>query len=179
VIDGKLSPVTATGISEGADALLTIASPLPAGHYDLTFKLYQNYFGNPGHILGDFALAYATAASPTLSSAQTRVSIQSESSLNGMTFSLLSPGEWRQELERDGGSGRSPAARTSLRITLNWYHGGRYLFARNRVRPWSRCRTNCSPGTSIGPQTRQRIPIELLQPCCVLIHLSRGIACYW
>jgi hypothetical protein len=78
---------SATGISEGADALLTIASPLPAGHYDLTFKPYQDYFGNPGHILGDFALAYATAASPTLSSAQTRVSIQSESS--GTTFSLL------------------------------------------------------------------------------------------
>jgi Bacterial Ig-like domain len=63
---------SATGISEGADALLTIASPLPAGHYNVTFKLYQNYFGNPGHILGDFALAYATVASPTLSSAQTR-----------------------------------------------------------------------------------------------------------
>src|SRR5262249_33226954 len=60
---------SATGISEGADALLTIASPLPAGHYNLTFKIYQNYFGNPGHILGDFALAYTTAASPTLSSA--------------------------------------------------------------------------------------------------------------
>jgi len=84
---------SATGISEGADALLTIANPLPAGHYNLTFKIYQNYFGNPGHILGDFALAYTTAASPTLSSAQTRVSIQSESSLNGTTFSLLSPGE--------------------------------------------------------------------------------------
>jgi Bacterial Ig-like domain len=83
----------AAGMADGADALLTLASPLPGGHYDLNFKLYQNYFGNPGHILGDFALAYTTAASPTLSSAQTRVSIQSESSLNGTTFSLLSPGE--------------------------------------------------------------------------------------
>jgi len=84
---------SATGMADGADALLTIASPLPAGQYNLTFKIYQNYFGNPGHILGDFALAYTTAASPALSSAQTRVSIQNESSLNGMTFSLLSSGE--------------------------------------------------------------------------------------
>jgi hypothetical protein len=84
---------SATGISDGADALLTSASPLPVGHYNVTIKLYQNYFGNPGHILGDFALAYATAASPTLSSTQTRVSVQSESSLNGTTFYLLSPGE--------------------------------------------------------------------------------------
>jgi ribosomal protein L6P/L9E len=43
--------------------------------------------------LGDFALAYTTAASPTLSSPQTPVSIQSASSLNGTTFSVLSPGE--------------------------------------------------------------------------------------
>jgi Bacterial Ig-like domain len=84
---------SATGMADGADALLTIASPLPAGQYNLTFKIYQNYFGNPGHILGDFALAYTTAASPALSSAQTRVSIQNESSLNGTTFSLLSSGE--------------------------------------------------------------------------------------
>src|ERR1700730_9958423 len=84
---------SATGISEGADALLTTASSLPAGHYNLTFKIYQNYYGNPGHILGDFALAYTTVASPTLSSPQTRASIQSESSVNGTTFSSLSPGE--------------------------------------------------------------------------------------
>jgi len=83
----------ATGVSEAADALLTIASPLPAGEYELTFKIYQNYYGNPGHLLGDFALDYTTAASPTLSSPQTPVSIQSASSLNGTTFSLLSPGE--------------------------------------------------------------------------------------
>jgi Bacterial Ig-like domain len=89
VMDFSVTP----NIAEGADALLTIASSLPAGHYSLTFKLYQNYYGTPGHLLGDFALAYTTAASPTLSSPQTRVSIQSESSLNGTTFSLLSPGE--------------------------------------------------------------------------------------
>ena len=83
----------ATGWPEGADALLTLASPLAAGQYNLTFRLYQNYYGNPGHILGDFALDYTTAASPTLSSPQTPVSIQSASSLNGTTFSLLSPGE--------------------------------------------------------------------------------------
>jgi hypothetical protein len=55
----------ATGVSEGADALLTFASPLPAGEYKLTFTIYQNYYGNPGHILGDFSLDYTTAASPT------------------------------------------------------------------------------------------------------------------
>src|SRR4029078_12024319 len=31
-----------TGQSEGADALLTLASPLPAGEYKLTFTIYQN-----------------------------------------------------------------------------------------------------------------------------------------
>jgi ribosomal protein L6P/L9E len=83
----------ATGMADGADALLTFATPLFAGQYNLTFRIYQNYYGNPGHILGDFALDYTTAASPTLSSPQTPVSIQSESSLNGTTFSVLSPGE--------------------------------------------------------------------------------------
>ena len=83
----------ATGVAEGADALLTLASPLAAGQYNLTFRLYQNYYGNPGHLLGDFALDYTTAASPTLSSPQTPVSIESASSLNGTTFSSLSPGE--------------------------------------------------------------------------------------
>jgi hypothetical protein len=42
---------TATGVAQGADALLTLASPLPAGEYTLTFTIYQNY-GNPGHLLG-------------------------------------------------------------------------------------------------------------------------------
>jgi hypothetical protein len=99
VYDFSVNP----NMAEGADALLTTASPLPAGQYNLTFKLYQNYYGNPGHLLGDFALAYTTAASPTLSSPQTRVSIQSESSLNGTTFSVLSPGELtsHQSLDRD------------------------------------------------------------------------------
>ena len=83
----------ATGVSEAADALLTLASPLPAGEYKLTFTIYQNYYGNPGHLLGDFALDYTTAAAPTLSSPQTPVSLQSASSLNGTTFSFLSPGE--------------------------------------------------------------------------------------
>jgi hypothetical protein len=82
-----------SGMADGADALLTLANPLPAGQYNLTFTIYQNYYGNPGHILGDFALDYTTAASPTLSSPQTPVSIQSASSLNGTTFSFLSPGE--------------------------------------------------------------------------------------
>jgi hypothetical protein len=83
----------ATGQSEGADALLTLASPLVAGQHTLTFKLYSNYYGNPGHLPGDFALDYTTAASPTLSSPQTPVSIQSASSLNGTTFSPLGAGE--------------------------------------------------------------------------------------
>ncbi len=81
------------GMADGADALLTLATPLPAGQYNLTFRIYQNYYGNPGHILRDFALDYTTDASPTLSSPQTPVSIQSASSLNGTTFSFLSPGE--------------------------------------------------------------------------------------
>src|SRR3954447_8073228 len=76
---------SATGQSEGADALLTLASPLPAGEYTLIFTIYQNYYGNPGHILGDFALDYTTATSPTLLSSQTAVSIQSASSPNGTT----------------------------------------------------------------------------------------------
>jgi hypothetical protein len=67
--------------------------PLPAGRYNLTFRPYQNYYGNPGHILGDFALDYTTAATPTLASPQTPVSIQSASSLNGTTFSPLGAGE--------------------------------------------------------------------------------------
>ena len=33
-----------TGSSEAADALLTLASPLPAGQYILTFTIYQNYY---------------------------------------------------------------------------------------------------------------------------------------
>src|SRR5689334_17667026 len=56
------------GKADGANALLTLASPLPAGEYELTFRSYQNYYGNPGHILGDFALDYTTDTSPTLSS---------------------------------------------------------------------------------------------------------------
>jgi hypothetical protein len=84
----------ATGQTEAADALFTIASPLAAGQYNLIFKIYQDYLGGPsGQLLGDFALAYTTASSPTLSSAQTPVSIQGETSINGTTFSLLSPGE--------------------------------------------------------------------------------------
>ncbi len=63
------------GMADGADALLTLATPLPAGQYNLTFRIYQNYYGNPGHILGDFALDYTTDASATLSSPQTPVSI--------------------------------------------------------------------------------------------------------
>ncbi|HEY7242627.1 MAG TPA: Ig-like domain-containing protein [Xanthobacteraceae bacterium] len=81
------------GMADGAVALLTLATPLPAGQYNLTFRIYQNYYGNPGHILGDFALDYTTNISPTLSSPQTPVSIQSASSLNGTTFSVLSPGQ--------------------------------------------------------------------------------------
>jgi hypothetical protein len=83
----------ATGQAEGADALFMLASPLAAGEYELTFTIYQNYYGNPGHILGDFALDYTTAASPTLSSGQTPVLIESASSLNGTTFTSPSPGE--------------------------------------------------------------------------------------
>ena len=90
---GGVNGWSIAGTPDGADALLTLANPLPAGQYYLTFRIYQNYYGNPGHILGDFALEYTTAASPILSSPQTPVSIQNASSLNGTTFSLLSPGE--------------------------------------------------------------------------------------
>ena len=33
-----------TGSAAAADALLTLASPLPAGEYSLTFTIYQNYW---------------------------------------------------------------------------------------------------------------------------------------
>jgi len=72
---------------------LTIASPLTAGEYILTFNIFQNYFGNLGHILGDFALSYTTDPSPTLSTPKTPVFIGSALSLNGTTFSSLSQNE--------------------------------------------------------------------------------------
>jgi hypothetical protein len=79
--------------ADGADALLTLATPLPAGKYELTFTIYQNYYGNPGHLLGDFTLDYTTAQSPTLTSSQIPVSIETASSLNGTTFTFPSAGE--------------------------------------------------------------------------------------
>ncbi len=80
------------GATSSQTALLSIASPLAAGAYNLTFTLYQNW---GGHQLGDFSLDYTTATSPILSSPQTPVTIQSASSIYdaGTTFSLLSPGE--------------------------------------------------------------------------------------
>jgi hypothetical protein len=45
----------ATGSADAADALLTFASPLHAGQYELVITIYQNYYGNPGHILAKLA----------------------------------------------------------------------------------------------------------------------------
>src|SRR5262249_11771205 len=72
-------------------ALLTLSSPLPAGHYSLTFNLYQ--FNNPGSSLGDFSLGYATDNSPTLSSTETPFAITDAKSLNGTTFTFPTLGQ--------------------------------------------------------------------------------------
>ncbi len=55
-----------TGTTEGQSSVLTLATPLAAGSYDLTFTITQNY--GDVHTLGDFGLLYLTDATPTLAS---------------------------------------------------------------------------------------------------------------
>src|SRR5262249_4439264 len=62
------------------------------GHYSLTFKFYQLH-NNPGHSLGDFSLGYATSINPTLTSADTPLTITGASSPNGTTFTFPAPGQ--------------------------------------------------------------------------------------
>jgi Ca2+-binding RTX toxin-like protein len=101
MIDGNFAPNNAWAIYRGdgvanatlsETALLTLTTPLAAGHYSLTFTFYQ-YHGNPGHSLGDFSLGYATDASPGLSSADTPLVITGASSLNGTTFTFPATGQ--------------------------------------------------------------------------------------
>jgi hypothetical protein len=84
-----------SGSTDSQSALLTLASPLAAGEYQLTFTIIQNFDAYPGefHSLGDFSLGYTTAASPILTSPMTLVSIQSASATSGATFSSPLPGE--------------------------------------------------------------------------------------
>jgi hypothetical protein len=69
-------------------ALFTLASPLAAGPQTLTFTIIQNY---PDfiHVLGDFSLAYTSAAAPTLASGQTAVSITS--ALSTVAGTVMTP----------------------------------------------------------------------------------------
>ena len=109
MIDGITSGFNGWAVSPGgssavsASALLTLASPLGAGPYDLTFTIYQNY--GDQHTLGDFSLGYTTAVSPTLSSTQTLVPNQSASSNGAGTFTQQGGGDWLV-------SGGSPATAT-------------------------------------------------------------------
>lgn len=86
---GIYSPLT-----ESQSALFTLASPLSAGPYNLTFTIIQNFdiYSGQLHELGNFSLGYTTAASPILSSPMTLVSIQSASATSGATFTSPSPG---------------------------------------------------------------------------------------
>src|ERR1035437_2893382 len=85
-------------VSNAANALLTLTTPLAAGSYNLTFTIYQN-FGTTSaesfHTLGDFSLGYTTDTSPTLSSLQTLVPNQSASSTDASTtFTQQGGGDW-------------------------------------------------------------------------------------
>jgi hypothetical protein len=46
LMDGQYMTSTLE-MADGADALLTLASPLAASKYNLTFTIYRNYYGNP------------------------------------------------------------------------------------------------------------------------------------
>jgi hypothetical protein len=99
MIDGNTTNDGGWGIyspaTESQSALFSLASPLAAGPYNLTFTIFQNFDVYPGefHSLGDFSLGYTTAASPILTSPMTLVSIQSASATSGATFSSPLPGE--------------------------------------------------------------------------------------
>src|ERR1035437_9320383 len=104
MIDGTTSgdngwAVYSGSVSNAANALLTLTTPLAAGSYNLTFTIYQN-FGTTSaaayyHTLGDFSLGYTTDTSPTLSSLRTLVPNQSASSTDALTiFNQQGGGDW-------------------------------------------------------------------------------------
>ena len=82
-------PTTAT---DSQNSLLSLATPLAAGNYTLTFTIVQNY--GDTHTLGDFALGYTTGAVPTLASGFNALTIIGASSTDlGTTFTPLGNGE--------------------------------------------------------------------------------------
>jgi hypothetical protein len=105
MIDGIVIPGLNGWAIKGADgstnsqtALLTLTNPLPAGPHNWMVTMYQVYEGAPGafqsgFFLGDFSLAYTTASTPLLSSAQTPFTVTGATSLNGTTFTSLGAGQ--------------------------------------------------------------------------------------
>ena len=67
-----------TGKTDSQTALFTLATPLAAGSYSFTYTLFQA-LGLGSHTLGDFSLAFTTAAGPVLASSQTLVNLSSAS----------------------------------------------------------------------------------------------------
>ena len=100
-------------VRESQSALFTLASPLSAANYQLTFTIIQNFnvYAGEYYSLGDFSLGYTTAASPILSSPMTLVSVQSASATSGATFSSPSSGELLV-----GGSGSTTDTYTILAL---------------------------------------------------------------
>ena len=81
--------------TQSETALFTLAVPAGAGASAFTFTIFQNYGAgaNSFHVLGDFSLAYTTAASPTLTSSATPMTITSAVATSGATFSSSSTGQ--------------------------------------------------------------------------------------
>jgi hypothetical protein len=101
MIDGTTSGVNGWAIYQfnqlggdqtlSATALFTLASPLAPPYSSLTITIYQNY--GSSHLLGNFALGYATDASPTLASTETPFTVIGASSVNGTTFGFPATGQ--------------------------------------------------------------------------------------
>ena len=90
MIDGVTSGINGWAIfrnnglpdqTQSETALFTLLTPVTAGAKSFTLTIYQNYGtgANSFHVLGDFSLAYTTAAAPTLASAATAMTIVSAS----------------------------------------------------------------------------------------------------
>ena len=94
-------------------AVFTLASPLAAGSQTLTFTIFQLY-SDPFHVLGNFSLAYTTAAAPALASPQTLLTILSATSTVAGTV-LTSPSTGRIDV-----TGTVQATDTyTILVTLN------------------------------------------------------------
>lgn len=97
MIDGIISGVNGWAIfdpisgTSSQTALFTLATPLSAGSYILTFEIDQQY--ERQHNLGNFSLSYTTAGSPTLVSAMTSIIPTSASAISGATFTSPTPDE--------------------------------------------------------------------------------------